>query len=54
LKDAEVALIAYGFTARSALYAVKNLRKDRMKVGMLRLKTLCRSLRMRSETWARQ
>ena len=40
LKDTEVALIAYGFTARSALYVVKNLRKDRMKVGMLRLKTL--------------
>jgi 2-oxoglutarate ferredoxin oxidoreductase subunit alpha len=40
LKDAEVAVIAYGFTARSGLYTVKQLRKDGMKVGMLRLKTL--------------
>jgi 2-oxoglutarate ferredoxin oxidoreductase subunit alpha len=40
LKDAEVVVIAYGFTARSGLYAVKKLRKEGMKVGMLRLKTL--------------
>jgi 2-oxoglutarate ferredoxin oxidoreductase subunit alpha len=40
LKDAEVAVIAYGFTARSGLYTVKKLRKNGAKVGMLRLKTL--------------
>ena len=40
LKDAEVAVIAYGFTARSGLYTVKKLRKEGAKVGMLRLKTL--------------
>jgi 2-oxoglutarate ferredoxin oxidoreductase subunit alpha len=40
LKESEVAVIAYGFIARSGLYAVKKLRKDGMKVGMLRLKTL--------------
>jgi len=40
LKDSEVAVIAYGFTARTGLYAVKKLREDGMKVGMLRLKTL--------------
>lgn len=40
LEDAEVALIAYGFTARSSLYAIKRMRKEGRKVGMLRLKTL--------------
>lgn len=40
LEDAEVALIAYGFTARTSLYAIKRLRKEGQKVGMLRLKTL--------------
>ena len=40
LEDAEVALIAYGFTARTSLYAVKRLRKEGQKIGMLRLKTL--------------
>jgi 2-oxoglutarate ferredoxin oxidoreductase subunit alpha len=40
LEDAEVALIAYGFTARTGLYAVKRLRREGRKVGMLRLKTL--------------
>ena len=40
LEDSEVVVIAYGFTARSGLYTVKTLRKDRMKVGLLRLKTL--------------
>ncbi|HME44514.1 MAG TPA: 2-oxoacid:acceptor oxidoreductase subunit alpha [Syntrophorhabdales bacterium] len=40
LEDADVAVIAYGFTARTALFAVKQLRKEGLKVGMLRLKTL--------------
>ena len=40
LEDADAAVIAYGFTARTALYAVKQLRKEGLKVGMLRLKTL--------------
>jgi len=40
LEDSEVAIIAYGFTARTSLYVVKSLRKEGKKVGMLRLKTL--------------
>jgi 2-oxoglutarate ferredoxin oxidoreductase subunit alpha len=40
LEDSEIAVIAYGFTARTSLYAVKRLRKERLKVGLLRLKTL--------------
>lgn len=40
LEDSEIAVIAYGFTARTSLYAVKRLRKEGLKVGLLRLKTL--------------
>ncbi len=40
LDDAEVAVVAYGFTGRSALAAVKALRRGGAKVGLLRLKTL--------------
>lgn len=40
LDDSEMALITYGFTARTSLYVVKRLRKEGMKVGLLRLKTL--------------
>jgi 2-oxoglutarate ferredoxin oxidoreductase subunit alpha len=40
MEDAEVAVIAYGFTARTCLYAVKRLRKEGVRAGMLRLKTL--------------
>lgn len=40
LEDSEKAIIAYGFTARTSLYAVNRLRKEGVKVGMLRLKTL--------------
>ena len=40
LDDAQWAIIAYGFTARASLYAVKWLRKEGIEVGMLRLKTL--------------
>ncbi len=40
MEDAETAILAYGFTARSSLYTVKTLRKEGKKVGLLRLKTL--------------
>ena len=40
LDDAEVAVVAYGFVARSALSAVKQARAQGHKVGLLRLKTL--------------
>jgi 2-oxoglutarate ferredoxin oxidoreductase subunit alpha len=40
LEDAETAVVAYGFTARTSLYAVKRLRKEGLRVGLLRLKTL--------------
>ncbi len=38
--DADVLVVAYGFTARSAIYAVDKLRKEGKKVGLLRLKTI--------------
>ncbi len=40
LEDSEMALIAYGFTARTSLYVVKRLRKEGIRIGLLRLKTL--------------
>jgi 2-oxoglutarate ferredoxin oxidoreductase subunit alpha len=40
LDKALLAVVAYGFTARSALYAVKRLREEGKRVGLLRLKTL--------------
>jgi 2-oxoglutarate ferredoxin oxidoreductase subunit alpha len=40
LDDAEAAIIAYGFVARSALRATNELRRDGKKIGLLRLKTL--------------
>lgn len=40
LEDSEIGVIAYGFTARTSLYAVKCLRKEGVKAGLLRLKTL--------------
>jgi len=40
IEDAEAVVVSYGFTARSALFAIKGLRQDGKKVGMLRLKTL--------------
>jgi len=40
LEDSEIALVAYGFTARTSLYVAKRLRKEGKKVGLLRLKTL--------------
>lgn len=40
LEDCEICVVAYGFTARTSLYVVKQLRKEGLKVGLLRLKTL--------------
>lgn len=40
LEGAEVALMAYGFTARSSLFVVKQMQKQGFPVGLLRLKTL--------------
>jgi 2-oxoglutarate ferredoxin oxidoreductase subunit alpha len=40
LEDSEMALIAYGFTARTSLYVVKRLRKEGIRIGLMRLKTL--------------
>jgi len=40
LEDAEVIIVCYGFTARSSLFAVNQLRKDGNRVGLLRLKTI--------------
>jgi 2-oxoglutarate ferredoxin oxidoreductase subunit alpha len=40
LDDAEAVVVAYGFTGRSALAAVKQLRASGIKAGLLRLKTL--------------
>jgi len=40
LEAADVAVVAYGFTARSALHAVKQLRKEGRSVGLIRLMTL--------------
>jgi 2-oxoglutarate ferredoxin oxidoreductase subunit alpha len=40
IDDAEVVVVSYGFTARSALFAVNQLRGEGKKVGFLRLKTI--------------
>jgi 2-oxoglutarate ferredoxin oxidoreductase subunit alpha len=40
LDGARLAVVAYGFTARSALYVVKKLREQGEAVGLLRFKTL--------------
>jgi len=37
LEDAEIGVVAYGFTARAALQAVKSLRKEGIRAGLLRL-----------------
>lgn len=39
-EEMDVLVLSYGFTARSALYAVERLRGEGKKVGMLRLKTI--------------
>jgi 2-oxoglutarate ferredoxin oxidoreductase subunit alpha len=38
--DAELVVVSYGFTARSALFGVGELRREGKRVGLLRLKTL--------------
>jgi len=40
LEDATVAVVCYGFTARSALFAIEQLRDEGAKIGMVRLKTI--------------
>jgi len=40
LEDAEILVVAYGFTARSALAAVQEARRRGHKAGLLRLKTI--------------
>ena len=40
LEDAAVAVLCYGFTARSSLRAVKMLREEGHRAGLMRLKTL--------------
>jgi 2-oxoglutarate ferredoxin oxidoreductase subunit alpha len=40
LEDSEIAMIGYGFTARTSLFVAKQLRKEGLKIGLLRLKTL--------------
>jgi 2-oxoglutarate ferredoxin oxidoreductase subunit alpha len=40
IDDSEVVVLAYGFTARTSLYVVKRMRKEGLRVGLLRLKTL--------------
>ena len=40
LEDAEVIVVCYGFTARSALFAIEQLRGEGKKMGLLRLKTI--------------
>jgi len=40
LEEADLLVVAYGFTARSSLFALEQLRQEGKKIGMLRLKTL--------------
>ena len=40
LDNAEVVVVSYGFTARSSLFAVNQLRGEGKRVGFLRLKTI--------------
>ena len=40
LEEAECVVVAYGFTARSALFAVNRLREEGSKAGLVRLKTI--------------
>ncbi len=40
LEDATIVVVAYGFTARSARYAVRKLRENGKPIGLLRLQTL--------------
>lgn len=40
LADAEIAVVCYGLTSRSSLFAIQRMQQEGKKVGMLRLKTL--------------
>jgi 2-oxoglutarate ferredoxin oxidoreductase subunit alpha len=40
LDDSVTAVVAYGFTARTSLFVVKRLRKEGIRAGLVRLKTL--------------
>ncbi len=40
MDDAEIAIASYGFTARSARFAVHALRKEGVRIGLVRLKTI--------------
>jgi 2-oxoglutarate/2-oxoacid ferredoxin oxidoreductase subunit alpha len=40
LDDAEVVVVSYGISARSAMQAVRDARKDGIKVGMIKLETI--------------
>ncbi len=40
MEDADVAIVSYGFTARSSLFVVERLRREGKKVGLVRLKTI--------------
>ena len=40
MEDAEYAFVSYGFTARSALYAVKALRGEGVPIGLFRIRTM--------------
>jgi 2-oxoglutarate/2-oxoacid ferredoxin oxidoreductase subunit alpha len=40
MEDAEIGVLAFGFTARAAIHAVKKLRQEGVKIGMLRLISL--------------
>jgi len=37
MEDAEIGVVSFGFTARAAIQAVKTLRREGVKIGMLRL-----------------
>ncbi len=40
MEDAEIGVVSFGFTARAAIQAVKTLRKEGVKIGMVRLVSL--------------
>jgi 2-oxoglutarate ferredoxin oxidoreductase subunit alpha len=40
LDDADVVVVSYGISARSAMHAVRDARKDGIKVGMIKLETI--------------
>lgn len=54
LEDAEIAIFAYGSTARSAAEAVNIARKDNLKVGMLKAKTLWPFPEKQVHKWTQQ